>query len=264
MLRMDGMSAPQTTPRMPSMTSRADIRTAPPRLVRMERVSKTYPHGGAPVAALVDVSLAVGAGEFVAVTGPSGAGKSTLLHVLGGLDRPDGGEVHVGDQRLSLLSDDELTLWRRRAVGFVFQSFNLLPTLNVVDNVALPLMIAGWRARDVVPRVLELLERVGLSNRRTHRPDQLSGGEMQRVAIARALVTDPVLLLADEPTGNLDSRTGGMILELLAATRTREQTIVMVTHDPVAASYAGRTIEVRDGAVASDTSRRDVSERPAT
>jgi putative ABC transport system ATP-binding protein len=180
--------------------------------------------------------------------GPSGAGKSTLLHLMGGLDTPSTGDVLLGGKRLAHLSDDEVTIVRRREIGFIFQFFNLLPTLNAAENVALPLLIDGKRLEDYAGRVNELLELVGLGDRRDHKPDQLSGGQQQRVAIARALVTEPKIALADEPTGNLDSRSGKEILELLRhACDEKKQTIVMVTHDAYAAAYADRVIFLRDG-----------------
>jgi putative ABC transport system ATP-binding protein len=187
-------------------------------------------------------------GEFVAIMGPSGSGKSTLLHLLGGLDTPSDGEVTLGGRKLAHMSDDEVTIIRRRQVGFVFQFYNLLPTLSAAENVALPLLIDGKRLRDYAARVDELLDLVGLGGRRDHRPDQLSGGEQQRVAIARALVTEPMIVLADEPTGNLDSKSGKEVLGLLRrACDEKGQTIVMVTHDPYAASFAERVVFLRDG-----------------
>ena len=216
-------------------------------------VARSYTQGGAVVRALDDVSLTVARGEFVAVTGPSGSGKSTLLHVIGGLDRPDAGEVWIEGQRLGDLDDDAVTLLRRRRIGFVFQFFNLLPTLTAEENVALPLLLDGVARTEVAERVERMLRRVGLLARRRHRPHELSGGEMQRVAIARALAITPTVLLADEPTGNLDTATGTEVLALLTeAVATLGQTIVMVTHDVRAAARSHRVIRLRDGAVASD------------
>jgi len=180
--------------------------------------------------------------------GPSGSGKSTLLHLIGGLDAPTDGDVVLGGERLAHLSDDEITIVRRRQVGFVFQFFNLLPTLSAAENVALPLLIDGKRSEDYRGRVDELLDLVGLADRRHHRPDQLSGGEQQRVAIARAFVTNPKIVLADEPTGNLDSRSGTGVLEMLQRMcKELNVTVVMVTHDPRAASYADRVVFLQDG-----------------
>jgi putative ABC transport system ATP-binding protein len=198
------------------------------------------------------VSLRVGAGEFVAVTGPSGSGKSTLLQLVGGLDVPSSGRVAVDGRPLAEMSDRDLTIFRRRRVGVVFQSFNLLPTHTAEENVALPLRYDGRPAGEVRERVTRALERVGLLPRRRHRPDQLSGGEQQRVAIARALVSEPAVLLADEPTGNLDTTNGEQVLALLAdAHAERGCTVLLVTHDEQAAARAGRTIRLRDGLVTS-------------
>jgi len=209
---------------------------------------KQYQMGEVTVDALRGVDLNFAEGQFVAIMGPSGAGKSTLLHLMGGLDTPSDGDVVLGDRRLAHLSDDEITIVRRRQMGFIFQFFNLLPTLSAAENVALPLLIDGKRLEDYASRVDELLDLVGLADRRDHRPDQLSGGEQQRVAIARAFVTDPKIVLADEPTGNLDSRSGTIILELLRRTcKELNKTVVMVTHDPRAASYADRVVFLRDG-----------------
>jgi len=209
---------------------------------------KQYQMGEVTVDALRGVDFIVAEGQFVAIMGPSGAGKSTLLHLMGGLDTPSDGDVVLGDKRLAHLSDDEITIVRRRQMGFIFQFFNLLPTLSAAENVALPLLIDGKRIEDYASRVDELLDLVGLADRRDHRPDQLSGGEQQRVAIARAFVTDPKIVLADEPTGNLDSKSGTIILELLRRTcKELNKTVVMVTHDPRAASYADRVVFLRDG-----------------
>ena len=213
-------------------------------------VSKQYQMGEVKVDALAGVDFGVEQGEFVAVMGPSGSGKSTLLHLLGGLDQPTEGEVALDGRVLSELSDNQVTITRRRSVGFIFQFYNLIPTLSAEENVALPLLIDGQRPKEYRERVDHLLELVGLTGRRHHRPDQLSGGEQQRVAIARALVTEPAIVLADEPTGNLDSRAGGEILKLLRQLRDElGQTIVMVTHDPKAASHADRIVFLKDGAV---------------
>jgi putative ABC transport system ATP-binding protein len=196
------------------------------------------------------VDLAVRQGEFVAVMGPSGSGKSTLLHLMGGLDAPSEGDVMLDGKRLAHLSDDEITIVRRRRVGFIFQFFNLLPTLSAAENVALPLQIDGKHIEDYEERVDHLLELVGLADRKHHRPDQLSGGQQQRTAIARAFVNEPKIVLADEPTGNLDSRSGANVLELLRkACKELNTTVVMVTHDPRAASYADRVVFLRDGQI---------------
>ncbi len=189
-------------------------------------------------------------GEFVAIMGPSGSGKSTLLHLLGGLDGPTDGEVTLAGKPVSKLNDNQVTLIRRRNVGFVFQFFNLLPTLSAEENIALPLLIDGLNIKKHKERIDQLLELVGLTDRRDHNPDQLSGGEQQRVAIARAFVTDPAIVLADEPTGNLDSTTGEEILTLLRRSCNEfGQTIVVVTHDAKAASFADRVVFLMDGRI---------------
>jgi putative ABC transport system ATP-binding protein len=194
------------------------------------------------------VDFVVEEGEFVAIMGPSGSGKSTLLHLIGGLDKPSSGEIALAGQQLSLLKDKQITLLRRRNVGFVFQFFNLLPTLSAEENIVLPLMIDGKKVRDYRDRLEKLLSLIGLTDRRNHKPEQLSGGEQQRVALARALMTEPAILLADEPTGNLDSKTGTTIMELLRRFCDElNQTVIVVTHDPKAASYADRVVFLRDG-----------------
>ena len=243
--------------RFPRRVAWAMLPVVPPTapLLRVEEVTKTYGRDTAAVQALAGVTVAIQRGEFVAIMGPSGSGKSTLLHLLGGLDRPDSGEVYVDGTRLADLDDDALTLLRRRAIGVVFQSFNLLHTMTAEENVALPLLLDGRPMGDVRRRVERVLGRVGLLARRHHRPHELSGGEMQRVAVARALVIEPTVILADEPTGNLDSQTGQEVLALLSeAVGNLGQTVVMVTHDPHAASHGTRLISLRDGAVVSDQS----------
>jgi putative ABC transport system ATP-binding protein len=209
---------------------------------------KRYPLRSGSVEALRGVSLSVAKGEFVAIMGTSGSGKSTMLHLLGGLDRPTSGEVVIDGINISRLNDEGATLTRRQKTGFVFQFFNLIPLLNVAENVALPFLIAGDALGDHRDRIDELLELVGLSDKAAHRPDQLSAGEQQRVALARALAPSPAILLADEPTGNLDYTTGSEILDLLWDSSERlGQTIVLVTHDARAAAYADRVLVVRDG-----------------
>jgi len=213
-------------------------------------VTKQYRMGKVTVEALRGINLTIQKGEFVAVMGPSGSGKSTLLHLLGGLDTPSSGEIYLAGQPLSRLNDRELTLLRRRKVGFIFQFYNLLPTQTAQENVALPLLIDGKRMRQQLPWVGSMLERVGLSDRSEHRPDQLSGGQQQRVAVARAFIAEPEIVLADEPTGNLDSKSGIAILELLQqACQELSATIVMVTHDARAASFAHRILFLKDGMV---------------
>jgi putative ABC transport system ATP-binding protein len=186
--------------------------------------------------------------------GPSGSGKSTLLNLIGGLDQPTSGEIFIDDRPLHGITDDELTLIRRRRIGFIFQFFNLLPILTAAENVGLPLLLEGIPFSRIKPKAVSLLQQVGLGARMEHRPEQLSGGEMQRVAIARALITDPAVLLADEPTGNLDSHTSEEIFMLLANLNEKGQTIVMVTHDPKAAAYGTRIITLKDGILSEDLS----------
>jgi putative ABC transport system ATP-binding protein len=214
-------------------------------MLALQDVTKVYPQGMRTVHALRGVSLSIGAGEFVSIMGPSGSGKSTLLHLLGALDVPTSGSIHFAGCDLTVLSERRRALLRRRSIGFVFQSFNLLPTLTAAENVALPLLLAGvgpsrWRA-------LGALDRMGLLARADHYPEQMSGGEMQRVAIARALVTDPELILCDEPTGNLDSATARKVLLLLRSLTDGRRTVVLVTHDCQAAAHGDRTIHLRDG-----------------
>jgi putative ABC transport system ATP-binding protein len=185
--------------------------------------------------------------------GPSGSGKSTLLHLIGGLDRPTTGSIEIDGEPIQSFTDNELSAFRRRRLGFIFQFFNLLPTLTAIENVALPLLLDGKSMSSISGKASELLTLMGLGHRMHHRPDQLSGGEMQRVAICRALVTDPLLILADEPTGNLDTKTGTIVLELLAKiAKERGNSIVMVTHDPRAAGYGTRLIRLKDGLIESD------------
>jgi putative ABC transport system ATP-binding protein len=230
-------------------------------VVRVERLEKVYGSGTTAVRALKGISLGFGAGEFAAIMGPSGSGKSTLLHVLGALEEPSAGRVVVGETDLSGLKDKELTLLRRARMGFVFQFFNLIPTLTAEENVMLPVLISGGRAAKHAERLDELLSLVGLENRRGHRPDELSGGEQQRVAIARALIRDPDIVLADEPTGNLDSRTGAGVLNLLRESAARYgQTVVMVTHDPRAAVVADRVVFLADGRVVAEALDPDEDE----
>ncbi|MBQ1026937.1 ABC transporter ATP-binding protein [Micromonospora sp. C95] len=217
-------------------------------------VSRTYELDGVSVPALRGVSLTVGAGDYVALVGPSGSGKSTLMHLLGGLDRPSGGRLVIGGREVGSLSAPELARLRNETIGFVFQAFHLLPRTSAVDNVALPLVYRGVGARQRRERAAAMLGRVGLEHRLHHRPNQLSGGEQQRVAIARALVTDPTVLLADEPTGNLDSTTGAAVLELLERLNVESGVaLVMVTHDAEVAARARRRIAMRDGVVVADS-----------
>ncbi len=223
--------------------------TADP-LIELDGVSREYRRGEEVVHALRDVALAVNPGEFLVVAGPSGSGKSTLLHVMAGLDRPDAGEVRLEGRPLAAMTDDELTLYRRRRMGFVFQFFHLLPTLSAVENTGLPLLLDGVPPAEMKERSLDVLTRLGLGNRAGHRPRELSGGEQQRVAIARALVARPVLLLADEPTGNLDSASGAEVYRILTELpREIGTAVVMVTHDPGAAGMGDRDLHLHDGEI---------------
>jgi len=219
-------------------------------MIVLEDVTKTYLLGEERILAVNNLSLTVRSGEFVAIMGKSGCGKTTLLSLIGGLDRPDSGRVIVNDQDISRLGDSELTCYRRDHVGIVFQFFNLIPILTVFENVALPGLLQARPEHEVRSRVEHLLVEVGLWNRRHHHPHEISGGEMQRVAMARALINRPRLILADEPTGNLDSRTGGEILHLLGELRERHQiTMILATHSLEAASRADRRVMMRDGSL---------------
>jgi putative ABC transport system ATP-binding protein len=219
-------------------------------LIHASKLTRRYNMGKAVVAALSDVELMVPPGEFTALVGPSGSGKSTLLNLIGGLDRPSSGEIRVNGLSLGAATEPELVRYRRERVGFIFQSFNLLPTLTARENVETPMMLAEITQISRRERATNLLESVGLASRMLHKPNELSGGEKQRVAIARALANRPLLLLADEPTGNLDSKTGGAILDLLCGLhQSQGLTIIMVTHDPEIAARADRIIHLRDGSI---------------
>lgn len=216
-------------------------------------LKKHYRRGDTDTVALAGISLSIPKGQFVSIMGPSGSGKSTLLHLIGTLDVATFGRITVLDQDLAQMSDHELTLFRRQRLGFVFQFFNLMPTMNALENAALPGLLCGMKASAAYKRSAELLDAVGLSKRMHHKPDQLSGGEMQRVAIARALMNQPGLILADEPTGNLDTATGHEILRILRqAARERDVTVLMVTHDAQAAQVGDRLIRLRDGHLVGD------------
>ena len=222
--------------------------------LQTRELSKVYGRGETAVHALDAVSMSVGRGEMVAIMGPSGSGKSTLLHLVGALDTPSSGEILLSGQRYDGLADGQLTRLRRDKIGFVFQFFNLLPSLSAEENVLLPALIAGRRDDAMRERARTLIERVGLGPRAEHLPAELSGGEQQRVSIARALLTEPEIVLADEPTGNLDSRSSQEVLDLLREVNEVEgQTVVIVTHDPAAAAIAGRVVLLRDGRVAGES-----------
>lgn len=222
-------------------------------VLETKALHKRYELGEHSVDALDGVDFIVEEGEFVAIMGPSGSGKSTLLHLIGGLDQPSNGEVTLNGQRLSLMKDKQITLMRRRNIGFVFQFFNLLPTLSAQENITLPLLIDGKKLNLYKERLDTILDLIGLGERRNHKPEQLSGGEQQRVAIARALITEPAIVLADEPTGNLDSKTGMTIMRLLRRScEELGQTIIVVTHDPRAASTSDRVVFLRDGQITAE------------
>jgi putative ABC transport system ATP-binding protein len=219
-------------------------------LIRTEDIVKTYDLGKTIVEALRGITLAIEKGEYVAIMGPSGSGKSTLMHLIGCLDTPTSGKYYFEDKDISLLNDVELASLRNKKVGFVFQTFNLLPRLTAIQNVELPLVYAGLSSRDQREKTMNMLKRVGLGERMNHRPNEMSGGEMQRVAVARALINEPSIVLADEPTGNLDSKTGMEIMKLFDTLAEEGNTIILVTHDQNVANHAKRTIRIVDGMVA--------------
>jgi putative ABC transport system ATP-binding protein len=235
-------------------------------VARVEHLTKSYGSGHTTVTALDDISVGLRRGEFTAIMGPSGSGKSTLMHIMAGLDTPTSGRVWLGDQEVSGLRDAELTLLRRRKVGFVFQSFNLVPTLDVLGNVELPFELDGRKPSTTEQQWIDdLLVSLELVPRLNHRPWELSGGQQQRVAIARALGSRPELVFADEPTGNLDSHTGREVLALLrSASADYGQSIAMVTHDPIAASYADRVLFLADGRIVDETGRSSAEQISTT
>jgi putative ABC transport system ATP-binding protein len=218
-------------------------------LIRMTSIVKDYEMGEAMVHALRGIDLEVESGEFLAIVGPSGSGKSTLMNLIGCLDRPTSGEYYLDGRKVDALGDDELARIRNKSIGFVFQTFNLLPRTNCLHNVELPLLYSSISRKEREKTALEILRRVGLADRVYHNPNELSGGERQRVAIARALVNDPTIVLADEPTGNLDSRTGSEIMAILTELNKEGKTIVLVTHEKYIADYSARVIYLRDGMI---------------
>jgi putative ABC transport system ATP-binding protein len=221
-------------------------------MLEVKDLIKTYYQGKIPVHAVAGISFKVEAGEFVAITGPSGSGKSTVLNLIGGLDDPTTGDILIDDRSIVDLSDAERTKMRRNKIGFIFQFFNLLPTMSALDNVALPLLLDGAKRKIAYEKSTEILTQVGLGTRVAHRPDELSGGEQQRVAIARALAFNPVLVLADEPTGNLDSKSGMQIMEMITSlARKFNKAVVLVTHDPKCWEFADRVIRIVDGKIVS-------------
>lgn len=222
-------------------------------LLRAVNLRRVFVQGRRVVHALAGVSLAVAPGEFLVITGPSGCGKTTLLNVLAGMDRPSAGEVVLGDVAYSTLSEDDLCALRRERIGYVFQFYNLLPHLTALENVALPLRFRGWGREAAVRRAREVLEEMGLGHRWRHRPRELSGGEQQRVAIARAVAGNPDLVLADEPTGNLDSRSAARVADLFTEINRQGRTLVVVSHDPALVERAVRVLPMRDGSIAAGT-----------
>ncbi len=225
------------------------------KVIEIKDVMKTYVMGDNIVKALAGVSLDVGTGEFASIMGPSGSGKSTLMNILGCLDRPTSGSYLLDGREVSEYSDDELAVTRNKKIGFVFQSFNLLPRMSALQNVALPLVYAGIPHEERLAKAASVLERVGLGDRGHHRPNELSGGQRQRVAIARALVNEPSIIMADEPTGNLDSKSGNDIMKMLREFNDEGKTIILVTHEPEIAEQTKRIIYVRDGLIINDGAR---------
>ena len=226
-------------------------------MIALQKLMKIYQMGDSTVHALDGVSLFIGQGEFVAITGPSGSGKSTLMNILGCLDRPTSGSYQLDGAEVATLNDDQLALTRNKKIGFVFQNFNLLPRISALHNIALPLVYAGVAEKERLDRSLTVLMKVGLAERRDHRPNELSGGQRQRIAIARALVNDPAILIADEPTGNLDTKSSLEIMDIFCDLHKQGRTIIMVTHEPDIAAYADRVVHVRDGRILKDEQTAD-------
>ncbi|MBP2666793.1 MAG: macB 6 [Firmicutes bacterium] len=226
-------------------------------MITLKAIRKIYQMGDTAVHALDGVNLSINRGEFVAITGPSGSGKSTLMNIIGCLDRPTSGSYRLDGDEVALLNDDQLALTRNRKIGFVFQNFNLLPRISAVKNIALPLVYSGVDNDERMNRALSTLTMVGIAERKDHRPNELSGGQRQRVAIARALVTDPAILIADEPTGNLDTKSSIEIMDVFCNLHAQGRTIIMVTHEADIAAYAQRVVHVRDGKILSDQRNAD-------
>ena len=226
-------------------------------MITLQKLMKIYQMGDSTVHAMDGVSLFIGQGEFVAITGPSGSGKSTLMNILGCLDRPTSGSYQLDGAEVATLNADQLALTRNKKIGFVFQNFNLLPRISALHNIALPLVYAGVAEKERLDRSLTVLTKVGLAERSEHRPNELSGGQRQRIAIARALVNDPAILIADEPTGNLDTKSSLEIMDIFCDLHKQGRTIIMVTHEPDIAAYAERVVHVRDGRILKDEQNAD-------
>lgn len=220
--------------------------------ILLSEVTKVYQLGGERVNALAGITLTISPGEFTAIMGPSGSGKSTLMNILGCLDRPTTGSYMLDGQEVATLNDDQLAITRNKKIGFVFQSFNLLPRMSTLQNVALPMVYAGVEKKERLARAEQVLAMVGLESRMNHQPNELSGGQRQRVAIARALVNDPTIIMADEPTGNLDTKSGDEVMNIFSELNSQGRTIILVTHEPDIAEYAGRVVYVRDGLIERD------------
>ncbi|AJQ26471.1 MULTISPECIES: ABC transporter ATP-binding protein [Pelosinus] len=220
--------------------------------ILLSEVTKVYQLGGERVNALAGITLSISPGEFTAIMGPSGSGKSTLMNILGCLDRPTTGSYMLDGQEVATLNDDQLAITRNKKIGFVFQSFNLLPRMSTLQNVALPMVYAGVEKKERLARAEQVLAMVGLESRMNHQPNELSGGQRQRVAIARALVNDPTIIMADEPTGNLDTKSGDEVMNIFSELNSQGRTIILVTHEPDIAEYAGRVVYVRDGLIERD------------
>jgi putative ABC transport system ATP-binding protein len=220
--------------------------------ILLSEVTKVYQLGGEQVNALAGITLNISPGELTAIMGPSGSGKSTLMNILGCLDRPTKGSYILDGQEVATLNDDQLAITRNKKIGFVFQSFNLLPRMSTLQNVALPMVYAGVEKKERLARAEQVLAMVGLESRMNHQPNELSGGQRQRVAIARALVNDPTIIMADEPTGNLDTKSGDEVMNIFSELNSQGRTIILVTHEPDIAEYAGRVVYVRDGLIERD------------
>lgn len=220
--------------------------------ILLSNVTKVYQLGGETVNALAGLTVSISPGEFTAIMGPSGSGKSTLMNILGCLDRPTSGSYMLDGQEVATLNDDELATTRNKKIGFVFQSFNLLPRMSTLENVALPMVYAGVEKKERLVRATEVLAMVGLQERMNHQPNELSGGQRQRVAIARSLVNDPTIIMADEPTGNLDTKSGDEVMAIFSELNAQGRTIILVTHEPEIAEYAKRVVYVRDGLIERD------------